>query len=103
MLKNARVSEHEGQFGLQRASELHVGRLGRRWAGRLIKPPRGAPGTHVLPSPHMILNIGLRAGWGIMTYTLRRGIGVGLLGACRGAGRTFWRQFHNSEQFCSAA
>ena len=38
-----------------------------------------------------------------LTCDLRVKIDVGLLGACRGAGRTVWRQFRNSEQLCYAA
>ena len=94
MLNKARVSEHAGRSGLQLASEhcmlavLAVLAAGGREGGwcRL-----GVPLTPVVsPRPNMRLNAWLPVPDGHAGLQRARGMGVGLLGACYGAGKTVW-------------
>ena len=82
MLRNLRVPAAEGQFDLQFARETAC------W------PPGVAPRLS-----RMLNNPRVSEAESQFDLRIARKIDVGLLGACCGAGRTFWRQFRNSEQF----
>ena len=83
--------------------KTHVGCLGVKWAARLMKRPWSALENIFSPEHKCYKNWGPEAIIAILPRKNRWFCEVGRLNGCTGAGRRFWRQFRNSEQFCCAA